>query len=232
MAKSLLSMQLNSKGYVLVKGLFTRWERRCLRVYQTTLPVEDMKPVNFSDERLVGRYQQQFYQSNIGSTCPVAVLEDFLTAIRMCLPNQEYIKGSFLISIPPCNPQPLHADDDALYRASQNTKVPWQHVSFSIIVALEETGNLKEKNNPTHIIMENRQSPIRLKPGDVILIRGDQRHAGSGYHRLNRRLFISVGSKEFKNEGETTGGLDENYVVVPVTRSPNRRTTSRRTTST
>ena len=86
-----------------------------------------------------------------------------------------------LISFPNCPQQHYHKDN--LYSV-KGIRL-FEHIPFSIIIALEENSN-------TTSIMDCHSNRMVIKKGCVAIFRGDYSHAGATYSEENHRLHISI----------------------------------------
>jgi hypothetical protein len=104
----------------------------------------------------------------------------------------------FLKSHKGCPRQKLHVDNDELRTSRENPRIRFRDLSFSILVALEDD------DAGTSLIGTDdhgNEITIQLKKGSACVFRGDWLHAGAANNerRLNRHLFIAVGSTKFPN---------------------------------
>lgn len=161
-------------------------------------------PINFSLAHLKDRYEYKFYDSEIEDPLTARMpdyLMKYINTIKDCLLNIRYTRASIITSFEKCNEQKLHADEATYYDLKKKNI---EDAPYSLIMALED------EKNPTSIIIESGKGKTEtriLKPGEAILMRGDLRHAGAAYKKINNRLFIAFGTENFPNRGETTGGL-------------------------
>ncbi|MFI0436137.1 MAG: hypothetical protein ACH350_10540 [Parachlamydiaceae bacterium] len=110
-----------------------------------------------------------------------------------------------------CRQQPFHQDCPAmnpnLIRKGQKRILT--NTNFSCLIALEEA------SNPTRIMYQKKtqkgqeEGVYVIPQGAMAIWRGDFTHAGASYDQDNRRLFISISSKENQES------LEEITIVRP-----------------
>ena len=205
MLDTIISMRLNRRKWCHIKRVFTPEE--CAEILQHGKHYcYNVSWIKFTLKHLVGRKELKFYSNDrlyyLPPDCILRLQDDLMS----CFPNIRYIRFSLIWSLSNCNAQPLHADDHEYYDSQdEHGNRDFESAPYSIVIALEPD------NNPSRLLLETRDEQIttrKLKQGYGIVMRGDQRHAGAAYRKHNFRLFIALGTEEYRNKGRYTGGID------------------------
>jgi hypothetical protein len=132
---------------------------------------------------------------------PHKIYEELIKMITIAHPETTSITFKLLKSSKKCKTQSLHVDDGEFNNHTERKK--YSKASFSMLMALEPNGN------ETSLKMRNLKLKAkriqRIHQGCIVMWRTDLPHAGSKYKKNNIRLFVAIGTDDFRNDGINVG---------------------------